>query len=373
MPASQDDPTVEDLVAELRIVRERGLVRLRHSDTATLSRLAEHTNVVAVAAGGPRAIESIIRAAVENLGGGHLEDAARATFGLDRGSRDRPAQERRRHAAVVYGVSVERFRKYHERIVLEQVAEEILRLGLPLAAAGQPAAHRPDPGGRFTYTGSVGDVSLQVVVRVEPVELLSGVDVVLVPTNTYLELPQTYKSSVSAAVRRSAAIRKPDGQVVSDVVAAELGSWLSTHGRPGLPVAPGTVVATSSGELARRGVRRLDHVAVASPRPYSNDYDVEPAAIAAGVRQAFALARDEQEQFEPPLRSIGLPLLGAGRGGLDPATSLAWLWSAVDQEVREHGPWEIHLITRRQAVADTIVARLAEAGVITLDPTSELA
>jgi hypothetical protein len=36
------------------------------------------------------------------------------------------AQDRRRRAALIYGVSVERFRKHHERIVLEQVAEEIL-------------------------------------------------------------------------------------------------------------------------------------------------------------------------------------------------------------------------------------------------------
>jgi len=64
---------------------------------------------------------------VENLGGGSLGAAAAATFGLARGARDMPAADRRRRAALVYGVSVERFRKYHERIVMEQVAEEILK------------------------------------------------------------------------------------------------------------------------------------------------------------------------------------------------------------------------------------------------------
>ena len=55
--------------------------------------------------------------------------------------------------------------------------------------------------------GQVGDVSLRLVVHVEPVELMSGVDIVVAPTNVFLELPQHFKSSISAAVRRAAAIR----------------------------------------------------------------------------------------------------------------------------------------------------------------------
>jgi len=177
-------------------------------------------------------------------------------------------------------------------------------------------------------------------------------------------LPQHFKSSVAAGVSRAAALRSGDGQIVADVVRDEVLVWVRKHGRPGLPVASGTVAATSSGEMASQNVRRLYHAAIASPRPGTNDYEVEPTAIALAVQNVLATARAEREEFAPPLRSVGFPLLGAGRGGLPPATSFAWLWSALERDIREHGSWDIHFITRRQVTADLVVARLAEAGVI---------
>jgi O-acetyl-ADP-ribose deacetylase (regulator of RNase III) len=133
-------------------------------------------------------------------------------------------------------------------------------------------------------------------------------------------------------------------------------------------VAPGTTAPTSSGELAKQGIRRIYHVAVAAPRPGTNDYDVAPTAIAGGVRNALAIARRERESLDPELRSIGFPLFGAGRGGLDPAISFTWMWAALERDIREHGPWEVHFITRQQSVADLIVTKLAEAGVISARP-----
>jgi O-acetyl-ADP-ribose deacetylase (regulator of RNase III) len=364
VPAHPGVPTLEEIVADLRVLRERGLVRLRHTDLAALSQAANRTSVLAAAGGGPGAIEALVRAAVENLGGGYLGAAASATFGLARGARDMPAPDRRRRAALVYGVSVERFRKHHERVVLEQVAEEILKWCISSAAPGRPAAARTEPGRQIVLDGQAGDIRFPLVVNIGSVELLSGVDIVVAPENIYLELPQQFKSSVSAAIRRAAAVRGPDGRVVADVVAEELQSWVRQHGRPGLPVTPGTVVATSSGDMARRGIRRIYHAAIASPRPGTNDYDVEPTAIAYAVRNVFALARAERERFDPALRSMGFPLLGAGRGGLPPATSFAWIWTSLEGEIAAGGPWEIHFITLRGHTADLIVARLAETGAI---------
>ena len=365
MPGDLDCPTVEQLVADLRVVRERGLVRLRDADLHALAGFVRHAG----AAPDPRGLEALIRVGVARLGG-DLEAAAKATFGLDDGGRDRPAQDRRRAAALVYGVSVERFRKHHERIVLEQVAEELLRLGPPATTRLNGAGHQ-DASGYRALSARVADMELRLVIRTGPIELVSDVDVVVVPTNTYLELPQIYKSSVAAAVRRSAAIRERDGRMTQDVVAAELGEWLRVNGRPGLPVAPGTVVATSPGQLARQGVRRLYHTAVVSPRPGTNDYDVEPTAIAAGVRAVLARAQAERAAYSPPLTSIGFPLIGAGRGGLDAATSVAWLWQALVPGLRETGPWDIHFITRRAAEADTIMTTLVSAGIV--DGESRLA
>src|SRR5438552_2529458 len=105
MTAQPGIPALEEIVADLRVVRERGLVRIRHSDLAALDRAVAHTQLLAAAGGGPGAVEALLRAAVGNLGESSLGAAAMATFGLARSTRDRPAQDRRRRAALVYGVS----------------------------------------------------------------------------------------------------------------------------------------------------------------------------------------------------------------------------------------------------------------------------
>ena len=368
MPATQDIPALDQVIADLRVLRERGLVRLRHTDLPALRQIAAMSGVVRAAAGGPGAVEALLRAAVDNLGGGELGASATATFGLGRGMRDRPAQIRRRSAALAYNISVERFRKYHERIVLEQVAEEVLKFPAAGQMPGRRESPRPDFTSQTVLACKVGDINVTIVVHVELAELISGIDIVVAPTNVYLELPQYYKSSVSAAVRRAAAIRTPDGQIVDDVVADELRAWMGKYGRTGLPVAPGTTVPTSAGEMLTQGVRRIYHVAVAAPRPGTNDYDVEPSAIATGVRNVLTIARSERELFDPPLRTIGFPLLGAGRGGLDPAVSFAWLWPSLERDIRENGPWEIHFISRHLVVAELIATKLAEAGVTAAPP-----
>lgn len=103
---------------------------------------------------------------------------------------------------------------------------------------------------------------------------------------------------------------------------------------------------------------------VIGPIAGTNYYDIEPASIASAVRNALARARAERPLFDPALRSIAFPLFGAGRGALDPAVSFAWLWTALERDIREHGPWEVHFVTRRRLLADLIVAKLREAGAI---------
>jgi len=366
MEGSPGVSAIDEIVAELRTLRERGLVRLRHTDLADLRRAASRTGLAA--ATGPGAVEAMVRAAVENLGGGSLGGAASATFGLGRGERDMAAQDRRRRAALAYGVSVERFRKHHERIVLEQVAEEVLKLCATAEAAGRPYPAPAELDQQIKLLGQAGDDQFPVVVHIEPVELLCDVDILVVSENVYLELPQYFKSSVSAAVRRAAAVKGADGEIVTDVIGDELASWLRRNGRVGLPVAAGTVAAVAPGELARQRIRRIYHAAVTVPIPGTNHYAVEPASIASSVRNVFSLARAERDLFEPPLSSLAFPLLGAGRGGLDPATSFTWLWTAIEREVRDNGSWAIHFVTRRRSSADLIVAKLGEAGAIAAGP-----
>src|SRR5271155_254324 len=98
-----ENPTVDELVADLRVLRERGLVRLRHTDLAHLRLVAVRFGTVRfgtvrfdAGGSGHQQVEELLRAAVENRRGGELGAAAVATFGLDRGARDRPAQDRDR-------------------------------------------------------------------------------------------------------------------------------------------------------------------------------------------------------------------------------------------------------------------------------------
>lgn len=351
---------VEDIVADLRLLRERGLVRIRHTELSALRMAADRALVIPSGETGPRAIEALLRAAIANLGDGPLGVAAAQTFGLNPGARDSPPQDRRRRAAQAYRVSVERFRKHHERVVIEQVAEEVLELCLSPGAASGTA----ELANEIRFECRTGDVSFPVVVHVEPVELMRDIDVIVAPTNVYLELPQPYKASVSAALRRAAAQRGADGTIVTDPVAAELRAWMTANGRHGLPVSPGTVAPTSAGGLERQGVRRIYHAAVASPRPGTNEYDVEPTSISHAVHATFAAARAERDQFRPRLTSLGFPLLGAGRGGLTPTVSFSWMWAAVARELRADSSWRIHFITHQRAAANAVVAGLAGSALV---------
>ena len=217
---------------------------------------------------------------------------------------------------------------------------------------------------QISLTGQVGEHRFPLVVHVEPVELLSAVDILVVPGNVYFELPQHFKSSVAAAIRKATAVKNADGEIIVDVAADELRSWMRRNGRVGLPVAPGTVAAGEPGQMAEQRIRRVYHAAIATPIAGTNYYEVEPASVASAVRNVLTLARAEQSLFDPALGSIAFPLFGAGRGALDPAVSFAWLWTALEREIREHGPWEVHFVTRRRVLADMIVAKLREAGVV---------
>lgn len=391
-------PIIDDIVADLRVLRERGLVMIRHTELPALRAAAARAMAVgtlpaglktaaAAAAGtggagtaqagpaaaldtGPRAIEALVRVAVHHLDGGELGTSATHTFGLAPGDRDKPAQDRRRKAALAYNVSLERFRKHHEKRVIEQVAEKIMELCQPLTAGpepGSPASPRhpdgpPERGDEVRLEGRVRGARFPVTVHVQPVELLHDVDVVIAPANIYLELPQPYKASVSAALRRASARHAADGSVVADEVADELRAWVAANGRPGMAVAEGTVAATSSGAMADQGVRRIYHAAITAPRPGTNDYDVQPTAIARAVHATFSIARAERGRFSPPLGSLCFPLLGSGRGGLAPETSFDWIWSALEHEVRADNTWEIHFIAHRKAVAEVIVAGITRSG-----------
>jgi hypothetical protein len=368
-------PTADELVADLRVLRLKGLVQLRHAELPNLRRAAAIYSALTsplmadgrITPASPQAMEVLLRKAVASIGGSVLQLAAVATFGLEPGMRDKSAQERRIKAARCCHVSVDRFRKSQEKAVIGQVAEQMLLLIDPPEPADPPVSAGPEPRRLVSYRGRVDGHSLRVVVRYQRVELLTDADIVVVPTNSYLELPHSYNPSVSAAVRRMAATVNQEGHVDRDVVAEELAAWINANGGPGFAVPAGTVAPTGSGEMSRQRIRRLYHVAVAVPRPQTSNYVVDLPAIIAGVRNVLMLARTERTSMDPAPRSIAFPLLGAGRGGLPPEESFEWLWSALMREVAETASWEVQFFDREQDRAELIMAKLVQNGLVAED------
>ncbi|OIJ97062.1 hypothetical protein [Streptomyces monashensis] len=354
MPPSLPDPA--SLLAELKDVRRAGLVRLRGR---ALPALESAAGVAVPAARTPgAAVESLVRLAVARLDAGTLRTAAEYTLGLAQGTRDWPASDRRARAAQVYGVSVERFRKDHEVMVLEQVAEHIVLLAAePAAPPGATASNGAAGEGGGTHRSvrvRAGGRPVVLTLHVHPVDLLRDVDVVVSPANVHLALPEPYKSSVAASLRRAAAVRGVTGDVLADPLHDELREWASGHGVSGRAVLPGTVAATGAGALADRGVRRIYHAAVAVPRAGTNDYDVLPSDVTRAVSRALAVLAEERDRFSPPLRSVCFPLLGSGRGGLPYGISLAAVWAAVEAELARGAEWDVHFVVRAPEAAGLV-------------------
>ncbi|MFF2658849.1 hypothetical protein ACFVUH_15955 [Kitasatospora sp. NPDC058032] len=365
-----DLPDHASVLREVRQLRRVGLVRLRELELPALARAADMIDLPAGREPRPAAVERLVRLAVTRIDPGNLHTAAEYSLGLAQGTRDWPPADRRKRAAGVYGVSVERFRKHHEALVLGEVAEQVIRMAVRAAQSrrAEQAGEAGDVGplasassGHRSLRVRVGERTALVTVHVHPVDLLRDVDVVVSPTNTYLALPEPYKSSVSASLRRVGALRGSTGELVEDLVHDELRRWAARHGAPGRAALPGTVAAVGPGALVEQGIRRIYHAAVAVPRLGTNDYDVLPADVTRAVARALAVLGEEYRQFDPPLRSICFPLLGSGRGGLPYEVSLGMLWAAVEAELIRGAQWEVHLVVRRAAAADLIERQLTAA------------
>ncbi|MGW6456738.1 macro domain-containing protein [Streptomyces sp. NPDC055078] len=359
-PIPSTPPAYDQLLDELKSIRRPGLADLRRTDRPGLRAAA----LVAGYCDGPddipAGIEILLREAVRRLGEKDLLGRAAAhTFGLLPDRRGALASDRRKMAAAVYGITPERFRKQQEPEVIEQLAEAVLtvlREPAPFTTAhgGGPAGARSGQEPPLRVDGVPVDAYSTFTVHVSPIELLRDIDVLVSSENIYLEMSKTFRPTVSGALRLAAAVRDASGEIVDDVLARELGAWLRAHGRPGLPVLPGTVVPTSSGALLARGVRRIYHAAVATP--HEDTYRVRPESIARAVAACFALARAEDERATPALSSICFPLLGAGRGGLSPAVSATWLRWAIRDELARDPHRRVHLVVRNRETAEAVGA-----------------
>ena len=359
-------PSHSQLIAELRALRRAGLPRLRQIRYEGLAAAAVAAGITTTPGDIFEGIERLLAGAVDRLDGirpgdgmpvpsprrdepaDALARAAARSFGIPVG-RGESANERRKAAALVYGVSTESFRHRQEVEVIAGMADAVLALAR--RASEPPPAPRPvtvsGPPQHFDGPApQLPDGAPAIEVHLSAIELLRDIDILVSSENTYLEMSKTFSDTVSGALRRAASVRDEANAILDDPLNRELTSWLAERGRTGLQVPAGTVVPTGPGALAARGVRRIHHAAVAIPKQKGAGYEVREKSLAEAVAACFRVASAERDAYDPPLTSICFPVLGAGRGGLPRVQAARWLRWAVCDELSADPRWKVHLVTR---------------------------
>jgi O-acetyl-ADP-ribose deacetylase (regulator of RNase III) len=132
-------------------------------------------------------------------------------------------------------------------------------------------------------------------------------DVWAVSENTNMQMDSFYGRSTSATIRYLGA-RKDHAGIVEDTIADELRRRMGGV----MVVSPASVITTGPGELARKGVKRLFHVAAVTGEPREGYRPV--SRIDQCVKNALRKAGDKEFELDG-LRSILFPVFGTGPAG----------------------------------------------------------
>ena len=117
----------EELIRELKLLRERGLTQLSGIEIPELLRLANSINLDS-AVDERAKVESALRRSVENLGGGPYGESAALLFGLVQGMRASSSRIRREHAAAAIDKVADTFRKRYEPTLIQEIADNFIAL-----------------------------------------------------------------------------------------------------------------------------------------------------------------------------------------------------------------------------------------------------
>ena len=122
-----EPPNRSELIRELHELRETGLTQLSNLETPELDRVADL--IVQDSIVGRKArVESALRSAVEQLGGGDYGDSGALLFGLLRGTKAESSKIRREKAAEAIGRVADTFRKTYETPMIEDITDNLLAL-----------------------------------------------------------------------------------------------------------------------------------------------------------------------------------------------------------------------------------------------------
>ncbi|MEM9726420.1 MAG: NUDIX domain-containing protein [Pseudomonadota bacterium] len=197
-----------------------------------------------------------------------------------------------------------------------------------------------DGRARFTlkdHSGADGDAPpLRLHLRRGDIRALKGVDVWVNSENTLLEMDQLVGRSVSSAIRTGGAWIEPGNLVRSDPIYDALRRETQWRG----PLSVGEVIETPAYRLgATNGVRRIFHVA-SVVGDIGRSPQTEEASIPLCVTAALAAIEKRNARRLPlisrPYRSVALPLIGSGRGGLAAEKSIRGVLRGVQAFASSH-------------------------------------
>lgn len=127
--ATDESPTLEALVDDIKLVRRRGITKLRKLDLPALRAAALASGRVQTEIGaGPAEIETLLRDALGDFESGRFGDAPSVLFGLMPGTRGYEPDDLRTQAASLLDVSRSWFRNHHEHVIVDEMALTIRRM-----------------------------------------------------------------------------------------------------------------------------------------------------------------------------------------------------------------------------------------------------
>ncbi|GAB2858047.1 hypothetical protein GCM10027176_70650 [Actinoallomurus bryophytorum] len=204
-------------------------------------------------------------------------------------------------------------------------------------ARSDPAPQKPLDGQR-TYLYRLtrearSDTARHIGVITGDIRRVQHVDAWVNPENTDMKMARIHERSISGTIRYEGAVHDRTGRVIDDVIADGLAR--AVRGR--LPVAPGTAIVSTAGQLSRRnGVRCLIHTAAVQGEPGAGFRAVRE--LDRTVVNALRAAQQCSAQWTA-IRSVLFPLLGTGHGGAEiRVTTRTLLLAAVDHLATTRAP-----------------------------------
>ena len=150
-----------------------------------------------------------------------------------------------------------------------------------------------------------------IVLRTGDISHIEDVDAWVNSENTDMEMDRFVASTVSAKIRYLGAAKNAQGRVIEDTIADALKRAIN-----GRVANIGSVYSTEPGDLKKKNVKRIFHVAAVYGIMNEGFY-AEPRFISIATRNVLSAVEERNKEFfTSRCKSVLLPMMGTGDHGL---------------------------------------------------------